>query len=125
MVLKWLGSWKDATEYTFANTRSMGLKFWHNVDTYSSHLLYECQWAAAFIVQVTTLLCVFEMVLNWAVEYTFCDNFADTRDIGLKFWYNVGTYSGHLWCEFQWATTSIVEVIYAFCVFLTLSQICS
>ena len=40
------------------------------------------------------------MVLKGATEYTFCNNFANTKGLGLASWCNVGTYSGHLWCEF-------------------------
>ena len=41
------------------------------------------------------------MVLKEAMEYTFCNNFANIMGTGIKFWHNVGTYSGHIWCEFQ------------------------
>ena len=33
-----------------------------------------------------------EMVLKEAIVYTFCNNFANNRSTGLKFWHNVGTY---------------------------------
>ena len=33
-------------------------------------------------------------------QYSFCNNFATTGSTGLKFWNNVDTYSGNLWCEF-------------------------
>ena len=39
-----------------------------------------------------------------------------------KILYNMGTYSGHLWCEFQWAAASIVEVTMLFVCFLHLAK---
>ena len=57
------------------------------------------------------------MVLKEVMGYTFCNNSANNRSTGQKFWNNVGTYSGHFWCEFQQATTSIVEVTTLFVCF--------
>ena len=57
IVLKWLGSWKKATEYTFCNnitnTRGTELKFWYKVETYIGHLCCEFQWAATYTVELT------------------------------------------------------------------------
>ena len=108
----------------FTNIRNTGLKFWHNMGTYSGHLWSDFQQAAVSIVEVTLFLCVFEMVLKEANEYTFCNNFINTRDTELKFWYNVSTYYGHIWCGFQQAAASIVEVTTLFVCFWH-GQICS
>ena len=63
------------------------------------------------------------MVLKEATEYTFCNNLPNITSTVLKFWYNMGTYSGHLWNEFQWAASSIVEVTMIFVFFDTLPNL--
>ena len=40
-----------------------------------------------------------EMVLKEAAMYKMVDNFGNNGWIRLKFWHNMGTYEGHLWCE--------------------------
>ena len=35
------------------------------------------------------------MVLKGVTEYSFYNNFTNIRSTGLKFWYNMGSYSGH------------------------------
>ena len=119
--LEMTGVLKEPNEYTFcnnfANTRGTGLKFWHNMGTYGGHLWYEFQWAAAYIGEVSMLFVCFERVLKGVTEYTFCNNFANTGSTGLKFWHNVGTFSGHLWYELQHTAISTVEVTALFVCF--------
>ena len=59
------------------------------------------------------------MVLKEVTVYFFCNNFANNRSTVLKFWHIMGTYGGHLWCEFQWAATSFVEFTMFLCTFDT------
>ena len=51
------------------------------------------------------------MVLKEAAMYKMVDNFAKNWWIGLKFWYNMRPYKGHLWCKFEQPTNIIVGVI--------------
>ena len=51
------------------------------------------------------------MVFKEVAMYNFIDNSADNGWIWLKFWHNVGTYKGHLWCALQLPATLIVGVI--------------
>ena len=59
------------------------------------------------------------MVLEGGTMYTFffAITFFNNRSIGLKFWYHVSIYKGHIWYEFQHPATLIVEVTMLLCVF--------
>ena len=61
-----------------------------------------------------------EMVVKEAAGYTFCNNFANNRSTGLKFWHNMGTYKGHLWYEFQHPAALLWKLLHFLCVFYTL-----
>ena len=62
------------------------------------------------------------MVLKEVAVYNIVNNFANKGWIWLKFWHNVGTYKGHLWCELQLPDTLSVWVTKD-CVFLTLPDL--
>ena len=70
MLNWWQGSWNDwglerrllSTLFCnyFANIKEYMQKFWHNMGTYSGHLWYKFQWAAAFLVEVSMLFVCFD-----------------------------------------------------------------
>ena len=66
-----------------------------------------------------------EMVLKEVAMYKIVDNFVDNFWIWLKFWHNMDTYKGHLWCELQLPASPYCGSYHKLCVFLTLCQICS
>ena len=101
-VLKWLGSWKE-------------LKYGPNIYRGAC-----CSWQEHHMTNFDPNWCV--MVLKWlgswkeATEYTFCNNSTCIKDIGLKFWYNMGTYSGISDINFSWLSPLLWKLACFLCV---------